>query len=159
MARRTIGSLLFVGLIALCTAFGAEPSKTITLKVFDGKTGRPVVPTGYQVRIDHQELFHNDWVKQNDDGTAELTVPADAHEVALHLAYDKSMEIYVRCDAEKNAFGDVWYHVPEIVSKGFVAANGCGKAKVNDKFKTTAVPGELILFVRERGWKERVEDY
>jgi hypothetical protein len=44
------------------------------------------------------------------------------------------------------------------MSKGFVSANSCGKAKVNEKYKTTAAPGELILFVRERNWKERVKE-
>jgi hypothetical protein len=44
------------------------------------------------------------------------------------------------------------------MAKGLVIPNGCGKAKVNDKFKTTAAPGELILFVRERNFKERMQD-
>jgi hypothetical protein len=158
MSRRTIGSLLLLWLMMLGNAFCADPTKTIIIKVFDGKSGRPVMPTGYQVRVDHLTMLHPDWVKQNDDGTAELTVPADTAVVALHLAYQNSMELYVSCDAEKNAFGDVWYRVPEIASKGYVAANGCGKGKVNEKFKTTAAPGELILFVREKSLKERTMD-
>lgn len=158
MARRTIGSLLLAGVIGFCGVLHAEPGKTIVLRIFDGKTGRPVVPTGYQVRVDHLTMLHPDWVKQNDDGTAELTIPADAGVVALNLAYDNSMEIYVKCDAEKNTFGDVWYPVSQIMAKGYVAANACGKAKVNEKYKTTAAPGELILFVREKNWKERAQD-
>ena len=159
MARKTVGALLLLGFIGLCGVIHAEPTKTILLKVYDGKSGKPIVPTGYQVRVDHQTAQHPDWVKQNDDGTAELTVPADTSVVSLHLAYDDSMEIYVNCDAEKNQFGDVWYMVPEIMKKGFVAANGCGHSKANEKYKTTAGPGELILFVRERNWKERAKDY
>jgi hypothetical protein len=158
MARKTISSLLFVWLVALCGVLHAEPSKTITLKIFDGKTGHPLMPTGYQIRVDRQQAVHNDWVKQNEDGSAELTVPADAHEISVHLAYDNSMEIYINCDAQKNEFGDVWYLVPRIISDGMVMANGCGKAKANDKFKTTAAPGELIMFVREKNWKEKAKD-
>jgi len=101
--------LLFVWLFMLCGVLHAQPATTITLKVFDGKTGHPVMPTGYQVRVDHLQAIHIDWVKQNDDGTAELNLPADVHEFSIHLAYDNSMEIYVNCDAQKNAFGDVWY--------------------------------------------------
>jgi hypothetical protein len=145
-------------MIALCSALHAEPTKTIILRVFDGKSGRPIVPSGYQVRVDHATMLHPDWVKQNEDGTAELTIPADAHEVALHLAYNDSMDVYVNCDKEKNAFGDVWYLVPAIMSKGMVTANLCGKAKANEKFKTTAAPGELILFVREKNLIEREKD-
>lgn len=158
MVRSTRGLLLLVSLIAVCGSLCAESARTISLKVYDGKTGHPVVPTGYQVYVDHQSMMHGDWVKQNDDGTAELTIPADASSVALHLAYDDSMEIYVNCDADRNAFGDVWYSVPQIMTKGLVSANSCGKAKVNEKYKTTAGPGELILFVRERNWKERAQD-
>ena len=158
MARRTFGSLLLVSLFALCGALQAQDTKTITLKVFDGKTGHPVMPTGYQIRVDHLKAVHNDWVKQNDDGSAELTIPADVHEISVHLAYDASMEIYVNCDAQKNTFGDVWYLVPQIMAEGMVMANGCGHTKANEKFKTTALPGELILFVREKNWYERGKD-
>jgi hypothetical protein len=158
MARRTIGSLLFVWLFALGAALHAQDTKTITLKVFDGRTGHPVMPTGFQVRADHLKAIHNDWVKQNDDGTAELTIPSDAHEISIHLAYDASMEIYVNCDAQKNTFGDVWYLVPQIMSEGMVMANGCGHTKVNEKYKTSALPGELILFVREKNWFEKGKD-
>lgn len=158
MARKSISLLLFVCMIALSGAMKAETTQTIVLKVFDGKTRKTLVPTGYQVRVDHQQMLHPDWVKQNEDGTATLTIPEGTHEIALHLAYQDSMELYVSCDADKNAFGDVWYLVPQIMSKGFVAANGCAKPKVNEKYKTTAAPGELILFVREKNWKERAQD-
>lgn len=159
MARRTIGCLLLVWLVALCGVLrAAEPVKTITIKVYDGKTGHPLVPTGYQVYVDHLSMMHGDWVKQGDDGTAALTIPADTSVIALHLAYASSMEIYIKCDAEKNAFGDVWYSVPQVMTKGMVTANLCGKSKDNEKYKTTAAPGELILFVREKNWKEQVKD-
>ena len=159
MTRKAIGLLLLVCCIAFGSALHAEPTKTIILKIYDGKSLRQVMPTGYQIRVDHQTMLHPDWVKQNEDGSAELTIPADTEVVALHLAYDNSMELYVACDGDKNAFGDVWYHVPEIMQKGLVTTNGCGKAKVNAKFKTTAAPGELILFVRERNFKDRAKDF
>ena len=155
MARRMIGSLLFVWFFVLGGALHAQDTKTITLKIFDGKTGHPVMPTGYQVRVDHLLAVHTDWVKQRDDASAELTLPADAHEISIHLAYEDSMEVYVNCDAQKNVFGDVWYLVTQIMSEGMVMANGCGHSKINEKYKTTALPGELILFVREKNWFER----
>ena len=159
MARRTIGILFLMWLIMLGAALCAqELTKTITIKVFDGKTGKPLVPTGFQVRVDHQTMLHPDWVKTNEDGTAELTIPADTHDIALHLAYNDSMDIYVNCDKAKNAFGDVWYLVPDIMSKGKVTENGCAKPKVNEKFKTTAIPGELIMFVREKNMMEQIKD-
>jgi hypothetical protein len=158
MVRKRTGLLLLAGFIALCGGLFAEPVKTITIKIYDGKSGRPVMPTGYQVRVDHNTEMHGDWVKQHEDGTAELTVPADAAVVALHFAYEMSMEIYINCDADKNAFGDVWYSVPQIMAKGLVTSNLCGKTKPNEKYKTTAAPGELILFVRERNWRDRQQN-
>ena len=159
MARRTIGTLLLMCLVTLGAGLHAqELTKTISIKVFDGKTLKPLVPTGFQVRVDHQTMLHPDWVKANEDGSAELTIPADAHEVALHLAYNNSMDLYVNCDKAKNAFGDVWYLVPQIMAKGTVTENGCAKPKVNEKFKTTAIPGELILFVREKNMMEQIKD-
>lgn len=158
MARSTTGTLLFVSLFTLCGALYAQDTKTITLKVFDGKSGHPVMATGYQVRADHLREIHTDWVKPNDDGSAELTIPADVHEVSIHLAYDNSMDVYVNCDAQKPTFGDVWYLVPQIMSEGMVMANGCGHTHANEKYKTTALPGELILFVREKNWFERGKD-
>jgi hypothetical protein len=152
MLRRTGGLLLLVSSMVVCGSLWAESAKTITLKIYDGKTGHPIVPTGYQVYVNHESLMHGDWVKQHDDGSAEMTVPGNTSAVALHLAYDDSMEIYVNCDADRNAFGDVWYSVPQIMTKGLVSANSCGKAKANAKYKTTAAPGELILFVREKNW-------
>ena len=158
MVRKRTGLLLLMGLIAFCGTLFAEPIKTITIKVYDGKSGRPIVPTSYQVRADRSTEMHSDWIKQKEDGTAELTIPADTSVVALHFSYDNAMELYVNCDADKNAFGDVWYSVPQIMAKGMVTSNLCGKSKENEKYKTTAAPGELILFVRERNWKERAED-
>ena len=113
------------------------------------------MPTGFQVRVDHQTMLHPDWVKQNEDGTAELTIPADTHELALHLAYNNSMEIYVQLRRGQKRFRRCLVSRAGDLSKGFVAANGCVKPKENEKFKTTAVPGELILFVREKNLMER----
>jgi hypothetical protein len=159
MARRTIGILLLMWMVTLGAVLRAQDlTKTIIIKVFDGKSLKPLVPTGFQVRVDHQTMLHPDWVKANEDGTAELTIPADTHEIALHLAYNNSMDLYINCDKAKNAFGDVWYLVPQIMSKGTVTENGCAKPKVNEKFKTTAIPGELILFVREKNMMEQIKD-
>ena len=80
MGRRTFGLLLLAGLVGLCGVVNAQSVKTntIVLKVYDGKSGKPVVPTGYQVRVDHLTMLHPDWVKQNDDGSAEMTIPAES---------------------------------------------------------------------------------
>ena len=68
------------------------------------------------------------------------------------------MELYVDCDKEKNAFGDVWYLVPPDHVEGNGHCKWCAKPKVNEKFKTTAIPGELILFVREKNMMEQLKD-
>jgi hypothetical protein len=178
-ARHAIRALLLpVLLVALCGALPAQDTKTIMIRVLDGKTGKAIMGTGFMVRIDHQSNSHGDWVKQNEDATAVLTIPADARALSMHVAYDNSLEIYVNCDAEetKDTPGDLWYPVADIMSSGIVAPNGCTKSKVtetlrhlekrseSDKNKEaerlapSAKPGEFILFVRERNWKERAKD-
>src|SRR5487761_1117660 len=88
------------GLGMLCAvAQGGPPAMhTITVRVLDGKTGKPVVPTTLLVRIDKQQPIHTDWVRQNDDATGFVTLPATAKVVSVEAAYDGSMEIYVNCD-------------------------------------------------------------
>ena len=43
-----------------------------------GKPGGWSTSTGVFVRANHHATVHGDWVKQNEDGTSELKVPADA---------------------------------------------------------------------------------
>jgi hypothetical protein len=159
MARWTFRALLLLVLTitSSCALLHAQESKIVKIRIFDSKTGKPIAPTGFMIRVDHQRTVHGDWVKQNEDGSGDLALPIDATEVSIHESYDNSMEIYVNCDTEKHKgmLGDLWYSIADIMSKGFVAENGCGKAKDVAKLAIPPPqPGVIVLYVRPLNWHE-----
>ncbi|SRR6266568_4227504 len=158
MARSTIRALLLLVLMAApCAWLHAQESKLIKIRVLDSKSGKPIAPTGFMIRVDHQRTVHGDWVRQNEDGTGDLALPVDATAVSIHESYDNSMEIYINCDVDKskNTLGDLWYTVADIMSKGLVASNTCGKPKDVAKLATpVAEPGVIVLYVRQKNWHE-----
>jgi hypothetical protein len=140
----------------LCASLHAQTARTINLRILDAKTGRPVTVNGFMVRVDHQKTVHADWVKQEEDGTAVLTLPADVTDVSIRTTYDDATEVFFNCDvdARKGEVGDRWYKVAEILSTGVVAPNSCVKPAVVQKLKTAIVPGQFVQFVRARTWHE-----
>lgn len=147
-------------LIAMCCAVQAQTTRTITVRVLDGKTGKPIVPSNLLVRIDKQVLIHSDWVRQDDDATGMVTLPATAKLVSVEAAYDESMEIFVNCDTAPLEYPGErhWYSTSTILQSGLVVTDGCVKPKNAEDVKATAKPGELILFVRERRHGDPAED-
>ena len=154
--------LLLPTLMALfCGSMHAQDTKKIIIRILDYKTGHPVQPTGYMIRIDHQTIIHGDWVKENDDATGELSVPTDASVVSIHSSYDNSMDIYINCDMDKpkELPQEMWYSISEILTSGVVALNNCVKAKQVAKIKVPdPKPGEIVLFVRPKNWREQAAD-
>jgi len=148
-------------LLVLMAAFGgslhAQTGKTITIRFVDGKTGEAIKPSNIQIRLDRQQTSHDQWVKQNDDGTANFVVPESATDMSVHATYDNSTEYYINCDSakQKDTSAEHWYVVSEILTAGVVTPNGCGKPKDADKLKVDPKPGEFVLFVRQRNWRER----
>ena len=63
----------------LCGCLFAQSEKTITIRMLDGKTGKPIEASGFLVRVDHEQTVHADWVVQNEDGTGKLTLPRGRH--------------------------------------------------------------------------------
>jgi hypothetical protein len=150
---------LRVPLLLLCAAFlipagHAQTAKTITIRILDSKTARPVAVTNFLVRINHEQTVHANWVTQNENRTATLTVPAEATVVSIQATYDSAMQIFVSCDSiqDKQNPQAQWYTVSTILTSGVVAPNGCSK------MKETAKPGEFIVFVRKANFRERTHD-
>jgi hypothetical protein len=161
MIRRTCGAiLLLVCGGAVCGVLQAQAGKTISIKVLDGRTGEAVSPSNVHVRFNHEPDVRGDWVDQKDDGTIEVRLPADAKAISVRATYDGSTEYFVNCDVakQKNTTQDSWYPVTDILTSGIAIPNDCAKPKDVDKVKIEAKPGELVLFVRKRNWKEQVTD-
>ena len=156
MARAKTWILPVLFLIVICQSVSAQATTAITLRILDGKSGQRITPTGFLVRFDHQSSAHNEWVRPNEDGTAQLTLPNEASVFMIHATYDSSTEIYLNCDAVKRyqTANPRWYSVSDIAPKGQVAQNGCIDQAHEDKLRTTANPGEFVLYVRKDWLKE-----
>ena len=144
----------FVFVVALCTSLHAQDTNAISIKLLDGKTGLPVKASNFLVRVDHNDIVHNEWVKINEDGSVIVTLPADAREFSVKATYGMGMETYINCDAakENDKERNIWYPIAMILKSGVVAPDECA----NTSF--TAKPGEFIFFVRKRDWRDRPED-
>ena len=147
--------LLLVSMTAFCGFCQAPATKTITIRMIDAKTGDLIPTSEFLIRIDHQEDQHGTWVKQNEDGSGKLTLPANAQIVAADAKYDSSTTIYVNCDSVRDKPEPVahWYTISEILASGVVAPNECSK------HTAVAKPGEFVFFVRQRNWKEQYKDF
>ena len=133
----------------LCAGLHAQSENTIHIRLLDGKTGLPVKASNYLVRIDHHDTAHNEWVKINDDGTVDVTLPSDARELAVKATYDMSTETYINCEIAKESDKqrDTWYPIAQILKTGVVAPNECSQTHY------TAKPGEFVFFVRKLNWR------
>lgn len=152
--------VLMLCLAAVCAAWltpteHAQTGKTITIRILDSKTARPIAVSNFLVRINHQQAFHGGWVRLNENGSGKFTVPGDAAVVSIHATYDSSMQMYVNCDSllEKQNPQEHWYAVSAIFASGVVAPNGCSK------MTETAQPGEFVFFVRKQTRREQTREY
>lgn len=156
--KRSIDLMLFtacLGILFLVQPAGAQ--QKITVRVLDGKTGERIRPDNLEARINRQQTAHIEWVKIQDDGTAELLLPESATALYVRATYAESTDYYVNCDMakQKDTSAESWYPVKDILSEGLVIPNDCVKAKDAAKVKTDPKPGELVLYVRKRNWKEQ----
>jgi len=152
MLRRTArGLTLLFCTVAFCGSLLAQTDRTITLRMLDGKTGRPILASGFLIRVDHDQTIHANWVVPNEDGTAKLTVPKGANVVSIQGTYDDSTQIYFNCDSANGKDNpiDRWYEISDILTSGIVAPNGCGKPSNAAKIKPVAKPGEFVFLVRK----------
>ncbi|MGA8668679.1 MAG: hypothetical protein WB679_02320 [Terracidiphilus sp.] len=163
MIQRAYRSLLLMAFVGGCFTglLPAQNGRVITIKVRDGKTGASVTPSNIHVRFNHQGEASGNWVDQKDDGTIEVRLPVDAKAITVRATYENSMEYFVNCDMakQKDSTADSWYPVSDILTAGIAIPNDCVRPKDADKVKADAKPGEFVLFVRKRNWKEEAKEY
>lgn len=157
MLRRTPRhvALMFCAAAVLPCLF-AQSEKTITIRILDGKTGKPIPASGFQVRVDRQQTAHVDWAAQSEDGTARLTLPPGASLISIQATYENSTQIYVNCDSAtgKATPVDRWYPISEILASGVVAPDGCVGANRAARFRPAPKSGEFVFFVRRMTTRE-----
>lgn len=157
--------LILFCIAALCGAMPAQTDRAITVRMVDSRSGLLIATNSFLVRMNHLEAVHGDWVRQNEDGTGNLTLPADATVISIHATYESATQVYVNCDTNKDrgssdhaANPDRWYEVATILTSGIVAPNDCVGKKVPEKLQVVAKPGEFVFFVRPMNSLERFKD-
>ena len=136
----------------------AQTGPTVTIRILDGKTGEPLHPSNFLVRIDHRDEPYNETLKLNDDGSATVVLPESATSISIQGAYNASTELYLNCDADAARDGGMplWYSIADIMKSGTVTPNLCFKRKYENRFKPAPKPGEFIFFARTPSWHEGV---
>jgi hypothetical protein len=158
MLRRLICAILLAG--ALASAPAQTGKATITLRILDGKTGQKVTPDNIQVRLKAHDKISNAWVKTDDDGNAQVAILEGTTAISFKATYDDSTSYYVNCDVarQKDTTVESWFPIADILSGGIKMPNDCVKGKDADKVNVDVKPGEFVLFVRKRNWRESVQD-
>jgi hypothetical protein len=148
-----------------CVSVPAQTNQPITVRMVDSRTGLLIPSNSFLVRMNHLEAAHGDWVRKNEDGTGNLTLPADATVISIHATYESATQVYVNCDTNKDrgssdhaANPDRWYEVAAILTSGVVAPNDCVGKKVPEKLQVVAKPGEFVFFVRPMNSLERFKE-
>jgi hypothetical protein len=138
----------------------AQSGVTITIRMFDGRTAKPIIPTNLLVRVDHHDDIHSETLQIDDQGVGTVTLPADAKFVSVQGTYDAGMEIYLNCDAgmERNLSTLHWYALGDVVSKGVIAPNECYKGKYERNPRVQQKPGELDFFVRKTNFGDEIKE-
>lgn len=138
----------------------AQTAKTITILMLDGKTGKPIIPSNFLVRIDHLNTIHNESVRINDEGLGTAAVPASATFFSVQATYGESMDYYVNCDAamQKDVRTIHWYSIADILTTGVNAPNECYKGKYVETTHLDPKPGVFVFYVRKTSWHEMPAD-
>ncbi len=155
--RRSVAALAaFTALSLHVHAQQAQPQRIITIIMADGKTGKTLTPNNFVIRFNHLNAIRNEMLLLNDDGSGKVKVPANATFISVQGTYHNSIDLYVNCDAgmEKDTSTLHWYSIADILSTGVATPNECYKGKYANAAAIPAVPGELIFYVREIGWRD-----
>ncbi|MGB6744865.1 MAG: hypothetical protein WBE38_14560 [Terracidiphilus sp.] len=131
-------------------------STTITIRMYDARSGRQLTPSNFLVRFNHQDEIHNESLRIDDDsGDGQLTVPAGSSFFSVEGTFNRSMDVYFNCDAAKESDDRRrhWYSISDILTTGVIAPNECFNGKY-ERPRLAVKPGEFIFYVRERNWRD-----
>lgn len=124
------------------------PSKTILLRILNGKTGWPIWAELPNVWIAAAKSPLDPPPKTNWRGEIKLEASMDG---LRELRLTPNWYIDCRIPSDVTAGRHLKYSIDQILEEGVVSENLCGKPRAKP------VPGVLILYVRPRTWKEIME--
>jgi hypothetical protein len=155
---------LFFGSLTtlLCSTLFAhsQSNRVINIQMLDSKTGQPITSTEIEVRMRRDPAAPQTlgispaYVRVDQDGWANATLPTDASEITVFATYGKARWSYISCDGAKDqgSYREHWYSISRIIASGIAAPNGCTKRAV------TAQPGEFFIFVRPMNFWEKMKE-
>ena len=110
----------------------------ITIKVLNGKNGKPVVLESPNVYVGDSIGNVNPHTDRH--GQARLRIPTNAETIKISPNWG---------DECRRATTLPSYSIAEILQKGIVTENSCGASRVNP------TPGVLVFYERPHTWWER----
>lgn len=152
-------------------------AQTIQIKLVDGKTGRAVADTcvGAMMAKDYRKQV---FIPMDKNGIASLRLTQNDNEVDIAFdtklgcggdgainpvfKYADSLTVDTYGDHPSCAFPESMpnarykgteFATKEVLEHGAVSANTCGKVTASPQ------PGEIIIFVRPRNFREKVKDW
>jgi hypothetical protein len=133
----------------------AAAANTVTIRIYDARSGRQLKPNNYLVRFDHLDDIHNESLHIDDDGAGQITLPSGSSFLSVEGTFDNSTSIYINCDTgmEKDDRKLHWYPVATILSTGIIAPNECFNGKYEQP-RLPVKPGEFIFYVRAHNWRD-----
>jgi hypothetical protein len=156
--RMAISACILCALMPIGLAQGV----TIHVRVYDGRTGKNLSGMNLELIDYHSEQVHS----AGDDLNGRTPVRTSPHGESYTASTDPQGVLvfaglgrdgyWTPCSKQKFYIGnerkygsEYLYPVSTISTSGLVAANSCSKKTA------TAIPGELIIFVRPSTWWER----
>lgn len=122
----------------------SAPPQQITVKLMDGRNGHAIKNVTVGMWLGEKAIWPPDLARNtNHDGTAFFSVSSEQQDFVIW-----GISI-VDCRAPKGTAKQPVYRFSDVLSHGVVAENKCGKASAQ------AIPGQLILFVRQPHWWEK----
>lgn len=120
-------------------AHSGEPEARVALNVFLGVEKRKPLPLAQEDEQARAGRYPVYFTTAGGDATVPI-IPADSLILSLIVGTD------IPCEAHAPDDPNLHFSLKEILERGVVADNVCGKARA------TSVPGVLIIFVKHRPW-------
>jgi hypothetical protein len=171
--RLCYGMTKILTLLSLILYGASLSAQTLEITLVDGRNGRPMVGTSSYVNvwvgIERQEAIA---IPTDGNGVARLHLTLNTSEINIPnsskdrgslvvanpvVEFNESFRInvpYAFCASGGSHYswlGILHFSTKEILDRGFVSPNACGKATITPK------PGQVILFVRPLTWWEKLK--
>jgi hypothetical protein len=135
--------LLIVGSIAMPLS-----AQSITVRLLDGKTGKPIADKNITVRWDSDRTIGGTVVRIGKDGTGHVDVPRNATGFLLMEGPKGGSESNRLAYSDCNVRVGPYNSVSDVLSHGVVPGNTCSKKAVISE------PGVIVFWGLTRRWYE-----